>query len=255
MAKKAKEVKQVSVEDKLKALFQLQETDSKIDTIKTLRGELPLEVSDLEDEIAGLETRIQKIQDEISSKKEDITNKKNEIKDSQALIVKYDEQQMNVRNNREFESIAKEVEFQKLEIELCEKRIKEFSFDIENKTKILNESQAKYDDRAADLAQKKAELDDIVSETQKDEDDLLAKSEKLADVIEDRLVTAYKRIRGNARNGLAVVSVERDACGGCFNKIPPQRQLDIKNHQKIIVCEYCGRILIDSELLFMDEAK
>ncbi len=254
MAKKADE-KTVSVEDKLKALFQLQETDSKIDEIKTLRGELPLEVKDLEDEVAGLQTRIEKVEAEIAAKKEDITNKKNEIKDAQALIQKYDEQQMNVRNNREFESISKEVEFQNLEIQLCEKRIKEFTFDIENKTKILENSVEKANDRKIDLEQKQAELESIVSETQKDEDALIAKSEKLSKVIEDRLLVAYNRIRSNARNGLAVVSVERDACGGCFNKIPPQRQMDIKNHQKIIVCEYCGRILIDSELLFMDDEK
>ena len=252
MAKKADE-KTVSVEDKLKALFQLQETDSKIDEIKTLRGELPLEVKDLEDEVAGLQTRIEKIESEIATKKDDITNKKNEIKDAQTLIQKYDEQQMNVRNNREFESISKEVEFQNLEIQLCEKRIKEFTFDIENKTKILESSIEKANNRKIDLEQKQTELESIVSETQKDEDDLIAKSEKLSKVIEDRLLVAYNRIRSNARNGLAVVSVERDACGGCFNKIPPQRQLDIKNHQKIIVCEYCGRILIDSELLFIDE--
>jgi len=255
MAKKEDTAKQVSVEEKLKALFQLQEVDSKIDKIQTLRGELPLEVKDLEDEIEGLQTRIEKIQDEIAAKNQDIVSKKNEITNSTALIAKYEEQQMNVRNNREFESISKEIEFQKLEIELCEKRIKEFNFDIENKTKILDESKARLEDRTGDLQQKQSELDSIVAETQKDEDELFAASAKLSALIEDRLVSAYKRIRSNARNGLAVVSVERDACGGCFNKIPPQRQLDIKTHRKIIVCEYCGRILIDGELLFQEEVK
>lgn len=255
MAKKEDTVKQVSVEEKLKALFQLQEVDSKIDKIQTLRGELPLEVKDLEDEIEGLQTRIEKIQDEIAGKNQDIISKKNEITNSTALIAKYEEQQMNVRNNREFESISKEIEFQKLEIELCEKRIKEYNFDIENKTRILDESKVRLEDRIADLQQKQSELDSIVAETQKDEDELFAASEKLSALIEDRLVSAYKRIRSNARNGLAVVSVERDACGGCFNKIPPQRQLDIKTHRKIIVCEYCGRILIDGELLFQEEVK
>lgn len=255
MAKKNDAVQQVSVEDKLKALYQLQEVDSKIDSIKTLRGELPLEVKDLEDEIAGLETRIEKIQDEISSKDHEISSKKNEITNSNALIKKYEEQQMNVRNNREYEAISKEIEFQKLEIELCEKRIKEYSYDIENKKKLLEESQQRLEERSADLQQKQSELNSIISETQKEEDDLYAESAKLAEVIEDRLVTAYKRIRSNARNGLAVVSVERDACGGCFNKITPQRQLDIKTHRKIIVCEYCGRILIDSQLLFHQEAE
>ncbi len=255
MAKKENALKQVPVGDKLKALYQLQEIDSKIDQIQTLRGELPLEVKDLEDEVAGLQTRIGKIQEEISEKKQDIQSKKNEIINSTALIKKYEEQQMDVRNNREFESISKEIEFQNLEIELCEKRIKEFNFDIENKTKLFEETKARLDDRLIDLQQKQSELDSIISETKKDEDALLAKSKKLSALIEERLVNAYKRIRNNARNGLAVVSVERDACGGCFNKIPPQRQLDIKTHRKIIVCEYCGRILIDGELLFQKEEK
>lgn len=249
MTTKKVDAVQVSVEDKLKALFQLQEADSKIDKIQRLRGELPLEVKDLEDELAGLQTRIDKIQAEITQKKDDITAKKNEIKESQNHIKKYEEQQMDVRNNREYESVSKEIEFQKLEIELSEKRIREFSYDIDNKSKLLETSEVKFSERSADLAQKQSELNDIVAETQKEEEELIAASEKLAGVIEDRLLTAYKRIRSNARNGLAVASVERDACGGCFNKIPPQRQLDIKTHKKIIVCEYCGRILLDGELL------
>ena len=249
MTSKKAETVQVTVEDKLKALFQLQEADSKIDRIQRLRGELPLEVNDLEDELEGLQTRIEKIQSEIIQRKEDIAAKKNDIKDSQNHIKKYEQQQMDVRNNREFEAIAKEIEFQKLEIELCEKRIREYSFDIENKTKLLETSQTRFEERSIDLQQKQNELNDIIAETQKEEEELIAASEKLASVIEDRLLSAYKRIRSNARNGLAVANVERDACGGCFNKIPPQRQLDIKTHKKIIVCEYCGRILLDAELI------
>lgn len=249
MTSKKAEAVQVTVEDKLKALFQLQEADSKIDKIQRLRGELPLEVKDLEDELEGLQTRIEKIQAEIIQRKEDIAAKKNEIKESQNHIKKYEQQQMDVRNNREFEAIAKEIEFQKLEIELCEKRIREYTFDIDNKTKLLETSQTRFEERSIDLQQKQGELNDIVNETQKEEEELIAASEKLASVIEDRLLSAYKRIRSNARNGLAVANVERDACGGCFNKIPPQRQLDIKTHKKIIVCEYCGRILLDAELI------
>lgn len=249
MTTKKAEAVQVTVEDKLKALYQLQEADSKIDKIQRLRGELPLEVKDLEDELAGLQTRIEKVQAEITQKKEDIAVKKNDIKESQNHIKKYEQQQMDVRNNREYEAISKEIEFQKLEIELSEKRIKEYSFDIDNKSKVLEISEQKFGERSADLQQKQNELNDIVAETQKEEEELLASSVKLASVIEDRLLSAYKRIRSNARNGLAVANVERDACGGCFNQIPPQRQLDIKTHKKIIVCEYCGRILLDAELI------
>ncbi|MDR2963326.1 MAG: C4-type zinc ribbon domain-containing protein [Bacteroidales bacterium] len=237
----------ITVEDKLKALYQLQETDSKIDEIQRLRGELPLEVKDLEDELAGLQTRIDKIQGEIAQRKEDVAAKKNEIKEAQNQIKRYEAQQMEVRNNREYEAITKEMEFQKLEIELCEKRIREFTFDIENKTAVLENTQAKYEERMVDLKQKQNELDEIVGETKKELEDLSAKSKELEALIEARLLSAYKRIRSNARNGLAVVSVSRDACGGCFNKIPPQRQLDIRSYKKIIVCEYCGRILIDSD--------
>lgn len=245
--KKTTETAQITVEDKLRALYQLQEIDSKIDEINRLRGELPLEVKDLEDELAGLQTRIEKIQTEITQRKEDVAAKKNEIKEAQNQIKKYEQQQMEVRNNREYEAITKEMEFQKLEIELCEKRIREYTFDIENKTSLLESAQLKHEERSIDLKQKQNELDEIVAETKKEVEDLTAKSEELSGFIEARLLTAYKRIRSNARNGLAVVSVERDACGGCFNKIPPQRQLDIRTYKKIIVCEYCGRILIDNE--------
>ncbi|MFP4024187.1 MAG: zinc ribbon domain-containing protein [Thiohalospira sp.] len=245
---KVKETKDLTVEEKLKALFELQVVDSKIDDIKRLRGELPLEVQDLEDEIEGLQTRIQNFEEEVDKLEDSITHKKNEIKEAQALIKKYTEQQNNVRNNREFDSLAKEIEYQNLEIELCEKRIKEFTAKIEEKSEIIKESKEVLEDRVSDLEDKKAELNSIVSETQKEEEDLVNKSESIQGIIEDRLLNAYKKIRANARNGLAVVSVQRDACGGCFNKIPPQRQLDVRSRKKIIVCEYCGRILVDPDL-------
>jgi uncharacterized protein len=246
---KVKEVAELSVEEKLKALYKLQKTKSEIDKIRTLRGELPLEVQDLEDEIEGLQTRIDKFQQEVKSLESNISAKKNEITEAKSLIKKYEEQQNNVRNNREFESLSKEVEYQTLEIELCEKRIREFTAQIEEKKMIINESQTKFDERATDLEAKKKELDDIVSDTKKEEDDLNNEALKTEKLIEERLLTAFKKIRKNARNGLAVVTVERDACGGCFNNIPPQRQLDIKSRKKIIVCEYCGRILVDDEIL------
>lgn len=239
---------ELSIEEKLKLLFDLQTVDSEINKIKTLRGELPLEVQDLEDEIAGLETRINNFQEEIKELEKNVAAKKNEITEAQALIKKYESQQMNVRNNREYDSLSKEIEFQTLEIELCEKRIKEFSTAIEEKNVVITSSKEKFDERTNDLQLKKKELEEIVGETQKEEEDLEKKAEKLEELIESRLVTAYNRIRKNARNGLAVVTVERNACGGCFNKIPPQRQVDIKSRKKIIVCEYCGRILVDDEI-------
>jgi len=240
---------QASVEETLKNVFELQLSDSKIDKIKTLRGELPLEVKDLEDELAGLETRIGKISSEIKLKEHDISSKQQEIKDAELHIKKYSEQQDLVRNNREFESIAKEIEFQKLEIELCNKRIKEFQYEIKQKQLLIDECQKKFDDRSIDLQHKNIELNDIVQENQKEEEELMKRSAALELRLESRLLSAYKKIRSNARNGLAVCTVARDACGGCFNKIPPQRQLDIKTHKKIIVCEYCGRILVDAEML------
>lgn len=245
---KVKENTELTVEEKLKALYELQMVDSKIDDIKRMRGELPLEVQDLEDEIEGLQTRIQKYEEDVVSCEESISNKKNEIKESQALIKKYTEQQNNVRNNREFDSLSKEIEFQTLEIELSEKRIKEFTAKIEEKNAVMAESKEILEDRTGDLETKKKELDSITSETQKEEEDLENKSIKIQEIIEDRLVNAYKKIRTNARNGLAVVAVERDACGGCFNKIPPQRQLDVRSRKKIIVCEYCGRIFVDPDM-------
>jgi predicted nucleic acid-binding Zn-ribbon protein len=247
MAAKGKkaDVAEMTVAEKLAALYQLQQVDSEIDKIKILRGELPLEVQDLEDDIAGLETRIGNIETEINAMQDSISKKNNEILNAQDLIKKYEEQQKNVRNNREYDSLSKEVEFQTLEIELAEKRKKEFSEQVEQKQELITESKTVLEDRQGDLANKKSELDEIIADTQKEEESLNKKRDEIQGIIEPRLFTAYEKIRNNARNGLAVVTVERDACGGCFNKIPPQRQLDIASRKKIIVCEYCGRILVD----------
>jgi uncharacterized protein len=242
---KVAESTEISIEERLKALFELQRVDSEIDKIKILRGELPLEVQDLEDELAGLETRITNLEEEINGLESAVSAKKTEITNSNGLIKKYKEQQNNVRNNREFDSLSKEIEFQTLEIELCEKRIREFSTQIKSKKEIIDSSKSHLNERMSDLKNKKKELEDIIADTQKEEQNLLKKSKEFEVIIEPRLIAAYKRIRGNARNGLAVVTVERDACGGCFNKIPPQRQLEIRSRKKIIVCEYCGRILVD----------
>jgi len=238
-----------TIEQKLIALYNLQQIDSQIDKIRIIRGELPLEVQDLEDEIAGLETRVDNyIQDTVGLEKS-ILEKKNAIKESNALIKRYEEQQMNVRNNREYDSLSKEIEFQNLEIQLSEKRIKEFQASLEVKKQEIERLQAILKERHDDLEIKKNELDDIIAETEKEENDLIRNSEENQKFIEERLLTAYSRIRRNARNGLAVVQIERDACGGCFNKIPPQHQLDIRMHKKIIVCEYCGRILVDEGIV------
>jgi uncharacterized protein len=240
---------EISVEEKLRALYGLQLVDSEIDKIKTLRGELPLEVQDLEDEIAGLETRLGNHKEEVVNLEKMVSKRNNEIADAQALIKKYEEQQKNVKNNREFDSLSKETEYQNLEIELFNKKIKEFNVLIEDKKLVITDSEVALADRKIDLENKKSELDAIVADTQKEETGLYKKSEKVEAIIEERLLTAYKRIRSNARNGLAVVPVQRDACGGCFNQIPPQRQLDIRSRKKIIVCEYCGRILVDDEII------
>lgn len=249
VAEKAKtgEVAEMSVRDKLTALYDLQQVDTDIDKIKILRGELPLEVQDLEDEIEGLETRVGNIEAEVKTLQDAISKKNNEISSAQTMIKKYEEQQNNVRNNREFESLSKEIEFQTLEIELAEKRKKEFSEQVEEKEVHIADSNVVLDERKGDLNNKKSELDEIISDTQKEEQILDKKRDEIENMIEPRLYTAYDKIRNNARNGLAVVTVERDACGGCFNKIPPQRQLDIASRKKIIVCEYCGRILVDTD--------
>lgn len=235
----------MAIADKLVELFRLQHIDSQVDKIRVQRGELPLEVQDLEDEVAGLETRLKKLQDELGEVETQVTDKQNQIKDAKAQIKKYEGQQAKVRNNREYDSLTKEIEFQNLEIQLAEKRIKEAKAQIDGKKGVVEESGKLLDDRRKDLELKKKELDDIVAETEKEEKALQKKSDAASKLIEERLLSAYNRIRSNARNGLAVVPVERGSCGGCFNAIPPQRHLDIASHKKIIVCEHCGRILVD----------
>ena len=245
-------MQELTVEEKLQNLYELQRIDTEIDKIKTLRGELPLEVQDLEDEIAGLETRIENLKVELGELDKTSSTRKMDIKKAEEAIKKYSEQLDNVRNNREYDALSKEIEFQKLEIELQEKRIREAQKAKAEKEALMEESKKRYEDKVSDLEAKKGELNDIINETHKDEESLQTKSEELAATIDERLLTAYRRIRSNARNGLAVVTVDRDACGGCFNKIPPQRQLDIRSRKKIIVYEYCGRILIDKYICDYD---
>ena len=237
-----------SVEEKLKALYVLQEIDSNIDKIRTIRGELPMEVTDLEDEIAGLTTRIQNINDEITNLNDQVAKKKQSAKDAKEQIKKYESQQSKVKNNREFDSLNKEIEFQNLEIQLADKRSKEYASEVNVKQAVLEETQAVLDERQAVLKLKRSELESIVEETRKEEEQLHKISAKARTIIDDRLLAAYSRVRSNARNGLGVVAIQRDACGGCFNKIPPQRQLDIRQHKKVIVCEHCGRILVDPKI-------
>jgi predicted nucleic acid-binding Zn-ribbon protein len=249
MSAKIKEKIDASIEGKLKNLYHLQLVDSKIDKLRTIRGELPLEVSDLEDTVAGLETRLTNVTEEVNELENQLGEKKQNIKDFQANIKKYEAQQNKVRNNREYDAITKEIEFQNLEIQLAEKRMKEAKASIIVKGELLEKSKTEFEERSKDLKAKKSELEEIIAETEKEEKDLLKESERASAAIEDRLLNAYKRIRANSRNGLAVVAVERDACGGCYNKIPPQRQLDIRLNKKIIVCEHCGRILVDGMLI------
>ena len=251
-AKKDTKAAELTMEQKLKYLYDLQMVDSEITKISLLRGELPLEVRDLEDELAGLSTRIENLKVEVKDLEQAVVTKKNEIVDAEALIKKYQEQQNNVRNNREYDSLSKEIEFQTLEIELCEKRIREFTSEIETKNAQVAEANQTFEERSGDLTQKKNELENIVGETKLEEDKLQDKVTEIEKSIDDRYLQAYKRIKSNARNGLAVVTVQRDACGGCFNKIPPQRQVDIRARKRIIVCEYCGRILVDAGLGDLD---
>ena len=238
----------LSVEERLKTLYQLQAALSSIDEKRALRGELPLEVQDLEDEIEGLTTRMDKIKNEIGEFQKAITQKKGEIADAEASVARYKSQLDEVKNNREYDTLSKEIEFQTLEIELCNKKIREANARIAEKQNELAANDEVIKERQGDLDVKKSELEEIITETRAEEEKLKEKVKDLESKIESRLLTSFKRIRKNARNGLGVVYVQRDACGGCFNKIPPQRQLDIKMHKKIIVCEYCGRILIDPEL-------
>lgn len=237
-----------TVEQKLKALYELQTIHTKIDKIRQVRGELPMEVADLEDDVEGLETRIQKIKNELDDLEDDIVTRKNLIKEAQSNIKKYEGQLNEVKNNREYEAISKEVEIQGLDIQVSEKKIKEFGYEITTKTQIYEKALADLEGRRADLDAKKAELGTITSETEKEENDLNSEAEKAQKNIEERLLIAYNRLRGNAKNGLAVVTIQRDSCSGCFNQIPPQRQSDIRQRKKIIVCEHCGRILVDEQM-------
>jgi predicted nucleic acid-binding Zn-ribbon protein len=237
-----------SVEQKLKALYALQNIHTKVDKIRQVRGDLPMEVADLEDEVAGLETRIQKIKAELDDLEDSIVTRKNMIKDSQAAVKKYETQLNEVKNNREYDAISKEIEIQGLEIQVCEKKIKEIGFDITNKTQVYERAVVDLEERKKDLDIKKAELENITAETQKEEDELIAKAKDAEQYIDERLLTAYNRLRNNSKNGLAVVTIQRDSCAGCYNQIPPQRQLDIRQHKKVIVCEHCGRILVDEAL-------
>jgi hypothetical protein len=248
MARERKDPSDLSIEDKLKNLYQLQSMLSEIDKIKTLRGELPLEVQDLEDEIEGLTTRIEKIQEEIAAMQRELSGRRITIQNNLANIERYTIQLDNVRNNREYENLTKEIEYLQLDNQLNEKKIREANEAIERKQEEIRRCSDNVTERRTDLDIKKSELDEIISETRAEEEKLRERSKSLEATIEPRLLSAFKRIRKNSRNGLGIVYVQRDACGGCFNKIPPQRQLDIRMRKKIIVCEYCGRIMIDPEL-------
>ena len=237
-----------TVEQKLKALYELQTIHTKIDKIRQVRGELPMEVADLEDDVEGLETRIQKIKNELDDLEDDIVTRKNLIRDAQANIKKYETQLNEVKNNREYDAISKEIEIQGLDIQVSEKKIKEFGYEITTKTQVYEKALADLDGRRADLEAKKAELGTITSETEKEENELNTEAEKAEAGIEERLLIAYNRLRGNAKNGLAVVTIQRDSCSGCFNQIPPQHQSDIRQRKKIIVSEHCGRILVDEQM-------
>ncbi|ETN96832.1 hypothetical protein SAMN04487906_2337 [Zhouia amylolytica] len=247
--------KEVTVEEKLRTLFDLQLVDSRIDEIRNVRGELPLEVEDLEDEVEGLKTRIEKLNSELENLNTEISNKKNLIEEAKSLIKKYSEQQKNVRNNREYNSLSKEVEFQELEIQLAEKHIKEFKAQIEQKKEVIKQTKERLNERESHLKHKKSELDDILAETEKEEEALIKKSEEFENLIEDRLLNAYKRIRGSVKNGLAVVSIERGASAGSFFTIPPQVQMEIASRKKIITDEHSGRILVDPALAEEEKEK
>ncbi|MFZ4862403.1 zinc ribbon domain-containing protein [Sphingobacterium sp. Mn56C] len=241
-----------TVEQKLKALWSLQSIHTKIDKIRQVRGELPIEVADLEDEIAGLETRLEKIRVELDDFEDSIVKRKNMIKDAQSAIKKYEGQLNEVKNNREYDAISKEIEIQGLEIQVCEKRIKESEFEIKNKSESYEKTQKNLDFSKGELEIKKQELDTITAETQIDEEVLLAKAETASENIDERLLKVYNKLRGSFRNGLGVVSIERDSCSGCHNKIPPQLQSEIRQRKKVIICEHCGRVLVDEEIASED---
>ncbi|MDR2584981.1 MAG: C4-type zinc ribbon domain-containing protein [Prevotellaceae bacterium] len=238
---------ELSMEDKLRLLYEHQLADSQLDSIYLLRGELPLEVQDLEDDIFGLTTRVGNIQAEVKAIEKDITQRKLDVDNARALVEKYTTQQSNVKNNREYDSLSKEIEYQGLEADLAEKRIREFSVVLKERKEQLEVALMALADRQIDLENKKKELEVIVRETAKEEEEIKKRAEQIETQIDERMLNAYKKVRNNARNGLAVVTVKRDACGGCYNKIPPQKQLDIRMSKRIIVCEYCGRILVNGE--------
>lgn len=249
----AAESKDLTIEERLRALYKLQQVISQIDNLRNVRGELPLEVKDLEDEVAGLQTRIERCTSDISDLNQEITNNKIKINEARELIAKKEDQRMNVANNREYDALTKEIEFQQLEIELAEKKIRDAGMKIESRNADMDEAKIRMGERQDDLAHKREELKEIVEETRQEEEQLIKQAKDLELQIDDYYLAAFKKLRKNARNGLAVVTVDRDACGGCFHKIPPQRQLDIKMKKKVIVCENCGRILVDSSIL--DENK
>ncbi|MEC9209300.1 MAG: C4-type zinc ribbon domain-containing protein [Bacteroidota bacterium] len=247
MAKRSK-ITTSSVEDQLKALHQLQVIDTKVDKIRIIRGELPLEIKDLENLIIGLNTKLEKFETELEAINENIVANKNTISLAGDAIKKYEIQLKEIKNNREFTSLTKEVEYQNLEIQLAEKKMVQNEANVLHKTEIINTFKEQITEREEELKLKSAELDEIIAETEKEEKTLMADSVKAEKVINERLLNAYKRIRSKVVNGLAVVSVEREACGGCFSRIPPQRQLDIQMHKKVTVCEHCGRIMVDANI-------
>ena len=243
-----KEEKELSIEKKLKVLYELQQVNSKIDELRTLAGELPQEVKDMSDEVEGLKTRLTNIENDIKDLETKISDRRVQIENDNASISRYKEQQDNVRNNREYDNLSKEIEYQTLDIELCQKRIKEYTAALEQLQQEKIKTTSDIEERTVDLSNTRADLDSILAETKEQTETLILKTTDLERMLDDRLLTAFKRIRKNARNGLAVVTVERDSCGGCHSKIPAQRQLDIRMHKKIIVCEFCGRILVDPEI-------
>ncbi|MBP1617510.1 MAG: hypothetical protein H6Q14_1337 [Bacteroidetes bacterium] len=247
--KKPASEQEVPVQDKLKTLYLLQTKLTEIDKIKTLRGELPLEVADLDDEIAGLKTRVDKYKTDLKETEANILSHKQKIQESGAKVERYKSQLDNVRNNREFDHLTKEIEFETLEVELAEKRIREFTIEVKSLSEQITKSEDMLNEKGIDLSHKRDELDEIVSETKQQEEVIREDVKNIESKIEPRLLTAFRRIRKSARNGLAIVTLQRGACGGCFNKIPPQRQMDIKLGKKVIVCEYCGRIMVDEELM------
>ncbi|MEA5141811.1 zinc ribbon domain-containing protein [Arcicella rigui] len=245
---------ETTIAQKLEALLKLQNIDSALDSIKKMRGDLPEEVRDLEDEVAGIETRISKFNKEIAILEEDITKNRNAKREAEKLVNKYKDQQMNVRNNREYDAISKEIELQQLEMELADKRTREFEFKILNKKDDVSETETRLNTRKKDLEAKRKELSVLIAESEEDEQKLLNNRDKAVKYVEERLLRPYDKLRGNYPNGLAVVLVKRGACGGCFSAVPPQRQADIKDKKRIIVCEHCGRILADVEdIVFMSK--